>query len=281
MIKYKEWLVSILICTYNAKDTIKHTLKSCLNQTYQNFEILVHDDQSKDNTIDVIKSMWNKRIKIIKSWKKLWPYKGLNYLLDNAKWEYVAIQDHDDIWHPSKLEKQINYLEHNKKSIWCWTYWLEYYIASHEWYVAKPGEEFVTHWVAHTSLVFRNDLKYRYDTKIDYLCDWYFLKKILSKWNKSIYVYPEILTLHYNKTKWINYSNSWFNFNLKNFKRYFDVQWYSIKSFFHFPVFIILQTLPKSIKNFIGECVIRTQNKFQSEKILKHNNNISEMLKYL
>jgi glycosyltransferase involved in cell wall biosynthesis len=48
-------LVSILICTYNAEKTIKETLDSCLNQTYKNFEILIHDDQSKDKTIEIIK----------------------------------------------------------------------------------------------------------------------------------------------------------------------------------------------------------------------------------
>jgi glycosyltransferase involved in cell wall biosynthesis len=47
-------LVSILICTYNAENTIEETIKSCLNQTYKNIEILIHDDQSKDNTIDII-----------------------------------------------------------------------------------------------------------------------------------------------------------------------------------------------------------------------------------
>ncbi|MBQ5944866.1 glycosyltransferase [bacterium] len=47
--------ISILICTYNAEDTIEQTLNSCLNQTYKNFEILIHDDQSKDKTIEIIK----------------------------------------------------------------------------------------------------------------------------------------------------------------------------------------------------------------------------------
>ena len=278
--KYKKWLVSVLICTYNAERTIKNTILSCLSQTYKNFEILIHDDQSKDRTIDVIKTLQDKRIKIIKSWKKLWPYLWLNFLLDNANWEYIAIQDHDDIWHPSKLEKQINYLNNSKKCVWCWTYWLEYYAANHEWYVAKPDTLFVTHWVAHTSLVFRNNLKYRYNTEIDYLCDWYFLKKILSEWKKTIYVYSEILTLHYNKDKWTNYSNSWFNFNFKNFKRYFDVQWYSFKSFLHFPIFVTLQLLPKSAKNIICEYIIKAQNNFQKEKELKQDININEMLKY-
>ena len=50
-------LVSILICTYNAEKTIKETIESCLNQTYSNIEVLIHDDQSTDNTLNVIDSI--------------------------------------------------------------------------------------------------------------------------------------------------------------------------------------------------------------------------------
>ena len=133
----KKPLVSILICTYNAEKTITNTLKSCLDQTYDNFEILIHDDQSKDRTIAVINSIWDRRIKIIKSWKKLWPYAWLNFLLDNAKGEYIAIQDHDDIWHPEKLKEQIKFLEENKNYVWCWTGCLQYFEWSKSWFFLR------------------------------------------------------------------------------------------------------------------------------------------------
>ncbi|MBQ7074537.1 glycosyltransferase [bacterium] len=64
---YKIPLVSILICTYNAEKTIKNTLDSCLNQTYSSFEILIHDDQSKDKTLEVIESLGDQRIKVLES----------------------------------------------------------------------------------------------------------------------------------------------------------------------------------------------------------------------
>ena len=110
----KRNLVSVLVCTYNAEKTIKDTLNSCINQTYKDFEILIHDDQSNDKTIEIIESLKDKRIKIIESWKKLWPYEGLNFLLIHAKWGYIAIQDHDDLREPEKLEKQVKFLEENK-----------------------------------------------------------------------------------------------------------------------------------------------------------------------
>gem|GEM_PF-1208767 len=60
-------IVSILICTYNAENTIVDTINSCLNQTYQNTQVLIHDDQSKDTTISLIKSLNNSKITIIDS----------------------------------------------------------------------------------------------------------------------------------------------------------------------------------------------------------------------
>ncbi len=63
----KKGRVSILICTYNAEKTIKETLQSCLQQTYQNFEILIHDDQSQDKTLAAIQEMNDPRIQILDS----------------------------------------------------------------------------------------------------------------------------------------------------------------------------------------------------------------------
>lgn len=114
----KTTLVSTLICTYNAEEFIEKTLLSVTKQTYKNQEILIRDDWSKDKTIDILLK-WkkkDKRISIFTSqelWKKLWAYGGLNFLIDKAKGKYIAIQDHDDIWHSQKLEIQTDFLEKN------------------------------------------------------------------------------------------------------------------------------------------------------------------------
>ena len=206
-------LVSILICTYNAEKTIEETLNSCLNQTYQKFEILIHNDKSKDKTIETIKKIWDKRIKIIESWKKLWPYKGLNFLLDHAKWEYIAIQDHDDLWKPEKLEKQVKFLEENKKYVGCWTktlMWYEWDNKYFEYYLWKE-----TYYTLHPSLMFRNEW-YRYIEDRVYMLDAYFQKKVLCKWKNLIWNIDETLTIHRVK-KWAeNYSYKWFKFTKKN-----------------------------------------------------------------
>ena len=154
----KIW-VSILICTYNAEHTIINTLNSCLSQSYQNFEILIHDDMSVDNTLLAIKSINDQRIKIINSWKKLWPYGGLNFLLEIAKGKYIAIQDHDDIWHSDKLKTQVNFLDDNIYYVWCGTKTLMYYESDTRWFEYYLWES--SSYAIHPSLIFRNDRKSR------------------------------------------------------------------------------------------------------------------------
>lgn len=220
-------LVSILICTYNAENFIVDTINSCLNQTYKNFEILIHDDQSTDKTIDVINKLWDKRIKIIDSWKKLWPYKWLNFLLDHAKWNYIAIQDHDDLRYPEKLEKQVNFLEENKKYVWCGTKTLMRYEWDNKWFEYYLWKE--NYYTIHPSLMFRNNKKYRYPNTV-YMCDALFQKKILCDWKDLIWNIDETLTIHRIK-KWSeNYSYKWFRYTKENFKTIFWLHpvWYGI-----------------------------------------------------
>lgn len=245
----KEPLVSILICTYNAKKTINWTLNSILDQTYKNYEILILDNDSKDNTIQILQNYQkkDKRIKIFNEWKNLWAYWGLNFLLDNAKWEYIAIQDHDDVWHPKKLEEQVKFLENNNKFIWVWTTTLMYYWISKVWFLVDNNEK-ETDTVIHTSLMFRSQW-YRYDSSDIYLCDVDLMKRILSNYEKKLYILWEPLTLHYIKENWWNYSDIRFSIKKKNLKKYLNLIWNDPYHIFCLLFTLFCQILPKKIKN--------------------------------
>ncbi len=101
--------VSVVIPTYNCAQYITEAVESVLNQTYKDFEIIVVDDGSRDNTKEVIKRYLNK-IKYIYQ-QNSGPSAARNRGIKEAKGEYIAFLDADDIWLPQKLELQIKFME--------------------------------------------------------------------------------------------------------------------------------------------------------------------------
>ena len=106
--------VSVIITAYNSEKFISESIQSVLNQTYQNFEIIVVDDLSSDKTKSVVKKFIEKdpRIKWFQFKNNFGgPARGRNYGVDNAKYDLVAFLDSDDIWVQNKLEKQIDVMK--------------------------------------------------------------------------------------------------------------------------------------------------------------------------
>lgn len=103
-------LVSVIIPTYNRAEIIKDAINSVLNQTYQEFEILVVDDKSEDQTEDVIRAFQDPRVKFLTNKRTKGAQGARNTGLYGAKGDWVAMLDSDDVWLPSKLEKQVKYV---------------------------------------------------------------------------------------------------------------------------------------------------------------------------
>jgi len=97
-------LISIVIPTYNHADFLKTALDSVLNQTYQNWEVLVVNNHSEDNTSEVISGFNDKRICEFKIHNNGVIAASRNLGINNAKGEWVAFLDSDDLWYPGKLE---------------------------------------------------------------------------------------------------------------------------------------------------------------------------------
>jgi glycosyltransferase involved in cell wall biosynthesis len=106
-------LVSVVIPAYNAARTLKETVRSVFEQTVQNFEIVIVDDGSKDDTIAVAESIQDARVRVIAQ-----PNGGAsvarNTGLKAARGEFVALLDADDLWMPHKLERQLAVLNGEK-----------------------------------------------------------------------------------------------------------------------------------------------------------------------
>ena len=106
-------LVSIITPSYNSERFISETISSIINQTYINWELLITDDYSEDNTINIIKSFQENDTRI-----KLFILKsnggaGLarNNSIRNAKGRYIAFCDSDDQWKIDKIEKQLSFMD--------------------------------------------------------------------------------------------------------------------------------------------------------------------------
>jgi len=103
--------VSIILPSFNRAHLLPRAIKSILSQTFQDFELIIVDDGSSDNTEEVIKSFKDNRIIYIRHDKNKGANAARNTGLQVAGGEYIAFQDSDDEWLPEKLEKQIKVFE--------------------------------------------------------------------------------------------------------------------------------------------------------------------------
>ena len=99
--------------TYNVAPFVKEAIKSVLNQTYSDFELLLIDDCSTDNTIEVVRSIEDSRMRIVQNEKNVGLAENLNRGLALITTEYVARMDGDDIAEPIWLEREVNILDNH------------------------------------------------------------------------------------------------------------------------------------------------------------------------
>ena len=114
MIRNKKKLVSIIMPVYNAEKFLHTSIESILKQTYKNFEFIIINDGSTDNSKKIIQNyLIDRRIKFY-SLKKKGIVACLNYALKKSHGNYIARMDADDISLPDRIKKQVNFLNHNR-----------------------------------------------------------------------------------------------------------------------------------------------------------------------
>lgn len=106
--------ISVLLCAYNAERYISETVVSLLNQTYRDFELVIVNDGSTDNTEMIIKKFQDPRIKYFRLEKNIGVAAATNYGLSKVTGNFIAIADADDIYHPDRLLKQQEYLDQHQ-----------------------------------------------------------------------------------------------------------------------------------------------------------------------
>jgi glycosyltransferase involved in cell wall biosynthesis len=115
--------VSIMIVTYNQVDFIHETLKSAIEQDYENLEVVVADDGSKDGTSDIIKDYAKRnpsRVKAVMDGTNLGITKNCNRALRQCTGELIAIQGGDDVFLPGKITRQVEWFSQSEKHVLCY-----------------------------------------------------------------------------------------------------------------------------------------------------------------
>ncbi len=110
-------LVSVIIPTYNRAELICETIENIFQQTYPNIELIIVDDGSTDNTQSVLRSYGNKIRSVFQ--ENRGPSAARNRGIAVAMGEIIAFQDSDDVWHPTKIERQVSLLQRGGDSVVC------------------------------------------------------------------------------------------------------------------------------------------------------------------
>ena len=108
-------MISIIVTTFNRELYLKETIKSILNQSFKNFELIIVDDYSNYDIDTLIKNFNDNRIILLKNDSKKNIARNRNLGLKHSKNEIIAFCDDDDTWEKDKLQKQINLI--NKDTI--------------------------------------------------------------------------------------------------------------------------------------------------------------------
>lgn len=115
----KDPVVSVIIPVFNREKLVVKAIESVIAQTYPDWEILIIDDASTDNTAQVIRDLKNDKISYYKLDKNSGQCVARNYGIKRAKGTYVAFLDSDDIWLPEKLKKQVECFEKGSDKLGC------------------------------------------------------------------------------------------------------------------------------------------------------------------
>jgi len=107
----KKDLVSVLMVNYNHADTIEKSIRSVLEQTYSKLQLIIVDDGSTDNSVEIINSIDDPRIELYEEKENKQICAVTNIGMKKVRGEYFARIDSDDLWEKNKLEIQVEYLK--------------------------------------------------------------------------------------------------------------------------------------------------------------------------
>jgi glycosyltransferase involved in cell wall biosynthesis len=139
--------VSVIMPLYNAEKYVMQAVNSILNQTYTDFELVIVDDQSTDNSYKIVQQIPDSRIRLFQNSKNLGIAQTRNIALQHVTGEYIAIMDDDDIAPLYRFENEILYLDKHKDII---------AVGGHCRYIDKDGNDLGKQWNVFTNPMYIN-----------------------------------------------------------------------------------------------------------------------------
>ena len=121
-VEVKKPKVSVILSSYNHAAYVAAAIESVLNQTFTDFELLIFDDGSTDNSREIIKSFDDPRIKTFLYEKNLGPRIASSEAFNAAQGKYIAVHHSDDLWREDKLQKQVEFLDAHEEYAACFTW---------------------------------------------------------------------------------------------------------------------------------------------------------------
>jgi glycosyltransferase involved in cell wall biosynthesis len=192
-------MISVLMSCYNNATSLEEAIESILNQSYSDFEFLIINDGSTDNSQDILNKYYsNKKIKLFKNKKNIGLTKSLNILIEKAQGDYIARQDADDKSLESRLEEQIKFLDRKKIQICttrAFTGTTKKLIPGVSFYLPNKILMQYKNPFIHGTLLIKTEIlkEYKYDQDYYFAQDYELLNRLLKKYkvktlNKALYI---------------------------------------------------------------------------------------------
>lgn len=194
--------VTVLMCVHNGCAHLSECIKSVLNQSFYYYEFLIIDDGSTDQTVDIIKTFHDPRIRLIRT--KHHYIQSLNYGISEARGKYIVRIDSDDIMYKDRIAFQLNIMNKNEDIQLC-SSWVRFFYSNNKEALFAPFSGWIrnplhklalNNYIVHSSVMLRksfltnNNLKYQ---NIPYAEDYNLWFEML-KCGANFYMTPTILT---------------------------------------------------------------------------------------
>ena len=194
--------ISVLMTCFNASKYIELSIKSIINQKYKNWELIIVDDFSHDNSVEIIKKINSRKIRLYKLKKHIGRTESLNFGLKKIKSNYVAILDADDISLKNRLSHQINFLSKYKDIdlVGTWASLIDKNGKILKDRIIKPSLENIknnmiyTNVFSHSSVMFRKKIfkkVKKYPSYFVYMQDYAFILNTMKYY--KVHIIPKIL----------------------------------------------------------------------------------------